>query len=220
MDSTHSLIAEVKEVLDSGSPSRCEAILRELTQLFLDSAERCSKEQIAVFDDVLMAVVEHVGCLGTAELSRRLAPCIKAPPTLLRKLASHLDLRISGILLKEAVALTNEEIAAIAATASRNHLLIIADRDSIDEKVTDALINRADVDAMLKFVSNKDARISHIGFVKLINAAKRESSLTDLVASRADLPDELKPFIAMLRRAAEPAQAVAPIPAGAAAAAG
>jgi hypothetical protein len=80
----------------------------------------------------------------------------------------------------------------------------------MDEKVTDALINRGDVDAMRKFVANGRARVSHVGFVKLINAAKRDNSLTEIVAGRTDLPDELKPFIAMLRRSSEPAQAGAP----------
>lgn len=209
MSAADSLITEIKEVLDGGSPSRREVILHDVTELFLDAVERYSKEQIAVFDDVLVTIVEHVDLDALAELSRRLVSCTKAPPALLRKLASHLDLRISGILLKEAVALSEEDIATIAATASHHHLLIIASRDSIGEKVTDALINRGDVEAMRKFAPNEHARISHIGFVKLINAAKRESSLTDIVASRPDLPDELKPFIAMLRRSPEPAQASA-----------
>ena len=205
MSSSDSLITEIKGVLDGGSPSRREAILHELTELFLDGAERYSKEQIAVFDDVLLTVVEHVDRDALAELGERLASCANAPPALLRKLASHLDLKISGALLKEAVALSEDDIATIAATASHNHLLVIASRDSIGEQVTDALINRGDVNAMLKFVPNEQARISHVGFVKLINAAKRESALTEIVASRADLPDELKPFIAMLRRSSEPA---------------
>jgi uncharacterized protein (DUF2336 family) len=215
MSSTDSLITEIKEILDGGSPSRRETILHDITELFLDDAERYSKEQIAVFDDVLATVVEHVDREALAELSRRLASCAKAPPTLLRKLASHLDLKISAVLLKEAAALSEDEIAAIAATASHNHLQIIASRDSIGEKITDALINRGDVEAMRKFVPNAQARISHVGFVKLINAAKRESSLTEIVASRSDLPDELRPFIAMLRHSSDTAQAGAPVVAAA-----
>ncbi len=91
----------------------------------------------------------------------------------MRKLAAHPDLKISGVLLKDAVAVSDEEIAAIASAASHTHLLVIASRDSIDEKVTDALINRGDVEAMRTFAANDRARVSHVGFVKLINAAKR-----------------------------------------------
>jgi uncharacterized protein (DUF2336 family) len=215
MSSAEPLVTEIKEALDSVSPSRREAILHDMTELFLEGAELYSKEQIAVFDEVLLSIIEHTEREALMELGRRLAPCAKAPPNLMRKLASHPDLKISAILLKEAVALRDEEIAAIAAAASHNHLLVIASRDSIDEKITDALINRGDIEAMRKFVANDRARVSHIGFVKLINAAKRDNSLTEIVACRTDLPDELKPFIAMLRRTSEPAQAGAPAAAAA-----
>jgi uncharacterized protein (DUF2336 family) len=210
MSSADSLVTEIKEALDGVSPSRHEAILNDMTELFLEGAERYSREQIAVFDDVLLAIIEHNDRDALIELCKRLAPCAKAPPNLMRKLASHPDLKISAILLKDAVALTDDEIAAIASAASHTHLLVIASRDTMDEKVTDALINRGDFEAMRKFAANAHARVSHVGFVKLINAAKRDNSLTEIVAGRTDLPDELKPFIAMLRRASEPAPAGTP----------
>lgn len=215
MSSADSLVIEIKEALDGVPPSRHEAILHDMTELFLEGAERYSGEQIAVFDDVLLAIIEHNERDALIELSKRLAPCTKAPPNLMRKLAAHPDLKISGVLLKDAVALGDDEIAAIASAASHPHLLMIASRDSMDEKVTDALINRGDVEAMRKFVANERARVSHVGFVKLINAAKRDNSLTEFVAGRTDLPDELKPFIAMLRRSSDPAQAGAPVAAAA-----
>jgi uncharacterized protein (DUF2336 family) len=109
--------------------------------------------------------------------------------------------------LEQCTVLADDDIAAIAATATSVQLLVIAGRNGIGESVTDALITRGDFDAMRKFVANEQARVSHIGFVKLINAAKRDGSLTELVASRADLPDELKPFIGMLRRSSDTAQA-------------
>ena len=80
------------------------------------------------------------------------------------------------------------------------------------ETITDALISRGDIEVLRKCVSNERARVSHVGFVKLINAAKRDGTLTDIVASRQDLPDELKPFIGMLR--AQPAPAAKQAAAG------
>ena len=204
---TDSLITEIKEVLDGTPPSRGEAMLHDMTELFLKNAERYSKEQLTVFDDVFHTIIEHVDRDALSELSRRLAACPTPPPALLRKLAAHPDLKISGVLLKEAVGLGDDEIAVIAAAASHIHLLAIASRDSIGELVTDALINRSDAEVMRKFVPNQRARVSHIGFVKLINAAKRDGSLTEIVASRTDLPDELKPFIGMLRQAGAPGAA-------------
>src|SRR5207253_1528319 len=109
--------------------------------------------------------------------------------------------------LDQCAALSDEDLAEIAETVTSVQLMVIAGRNGLGETATDALINRGDLEVMRKFVTNENARVSHIGFVKLINAAKRDGSLTELVASRADMPDELKPFIGMLRRSSEAAQA-------------
>ena len=58
MSSAESLVMEIKETLDGVSPSRREAILHDMTDLFLEGAELYSKEQIAVFDEVMLAVIE------------------------------------------------------------------------------------------------------------------------------------------------------------------
>ena len=86
MISTDSLITEIKEVLDGTPPSRGEAMLHDMTELFLKNAERYSKEQLTVFDDVFHTIIEHVDRDALSELSRRLAACPTPPPALLRKL--------------------------------------------------------------------------------------------------------------------------------------
>jgi uncharacterized protein (DUF2336 family) len=204
MSLADSLVAEIQEVLNGVPPARRIEILRDMTELFLDGAGLYSKEQIAVFDAVLLAVTEQSERDELIELGSRLAPIAGAPPALMRKLASHPDIKVSGALLESCAALTDDDIAEIASTASPAHLMVIANRGESGESITDALISRGDVEVLRKCVSNEHARVSHIGFVKLINAAKRDGTLTDIVASRQDLPDELKPFIAMLR--AQPAQ--------------
>jgi uncharacterized protein (DUF2336 family) len=207
MSSADSLVTEIKDVLDGVQPSRRTAILRDMTDLFLEGVDVYSAEQIAVFGEALSAVVDHAERDELIELSKRLLPCAKAPSAVMRKLASNTDMKISGAVLEQCTVLTDEDLADVAATATSVQLMIIAGRDGIGESVTDALINRGDIEVMRKFVVNDNARVSHIGFVKLINAAKRDGSLIEIVASRTDLPEELKPFIGMLRRSSEAAQA-------------
>jgi uncharacterized protein (DUF2336 family) len=199
MSLADSLVTEIEEVLTGTPPARRIEILREMTELFLDGAGLYSKEQIAVFDAALLAVTEQSERDELIELGSRLAPIAGAPPALMRKLASHPDIKVSGALLESCASLTDDDIAEIASTASPVHLMVIANRDESGESITDALISRGDIEVLRKCVSNERARVSHVGFVKLINAAKRDGSLTDIVASRKDLPDELKPFIDMLR---------------------
>ncbi|MBX9826261.1 MAG: DUF2336 domain-containing protein [Xanthobacteraceae bacterium] len=203
MSATDSLVSEVKEVLDDAPASRRISILRDMTELFLDGAGLHSKEQIAVFGAVLIAITEQSERDELIELGSKLAPIAAAPPDLMRKLAAHHDIKVSGALLHQCASLSDDDIAEIAATATPPQLMAIANRAESSESITDALISRGDIEILRKCVANERARVSHVGFVKLINAAKRDSALTDMVASRQDLPAELKPFIGMLR--AQPA---------------
>jgi hypothetical protein len=61
--------------------------------------------------------------------------------------------------------------------------------------VTDLLIDRGNADIAYKLVANPGARLSELGFVKLINQAKDDSTLAGMIAARADLPPELEPFL-------------------------
>jgi len=222
MSSAESLVAEIKDILDGEAPSRRTTVLREVTDLFLDGGAHYTREQIEVFDEVICTIAEHVDRDALMDLAKRLAPCAKAPSGVMRKLATNTDVKISCFVLDQCATFTDEDLAEICATVTSVQLMVIAGRSGIGEAATDALINRGDIEVMRRFVTNEHARVSHIGFVKLINAAKRDGSLTELVASRADLPDELKPFIGMLRRSSEAAQAGAQAgaPVAAAAAAG
>jgi uncharacterized protein (DUF2336 family) len=209
MSSADSLVREIKEALTGAPASRRIAVLRDMTELFLDGAGLYSKQQIAIFGAALVAITEHSERDELIELGAKLSPVESAPPVLMRKLASHPDIKVSGALLERCAALADSDIAEIAATASPAQLLAIANRAEAGESVTDTLINRGDIEILRKCVSNDRARVSHVGFVKLINAAKRDGTLTDIVASRKDLPDELRPFIGMLRAQPTSKQAAA-----------
>ena len=49
----------------------------------------------------------------------------------MRKLASHPDIKVSGALLESCAALSDDDIAEIAATAGPAHLMVIASRERI-----------------------------------------------------------------------------------------
>jgi uncharacterized protein (DUF2336 family) len=98
--------------------------------------------------------------------------------------------------LEKSNALVDEALAGIAETASWRHLRVIAARTQISEKVTDILVDRGSGgDIACKLAANPGARLSELGFVKLINQAKTDSTLASMIAARPDLPPELEPFL-------------------------
>jgi uncharacterized protein (DUF2336 family) len=161
MSAADSLVGEIKDVLDGVPASRRISILRDMTELFLDGAGLYSKQQIAIFGAVLIAITEHSERDELIELASKLAPIASAPPALMRKLASNPDIKVSGALLQQPCAsLSDDDIAEIAATATPAQLQAIANRPEPGESITDALINRGDIEILRKCVSNERARIA------------------------------------------------------------
>jgi uncharacterized protein (DUF2336 family) len=192
----HSLIAELDAALGQAPNSRQSKILHHITDLFLSDTMSFSAEQVAIFDDVFQRLIEKADNPSLVILSTRLAPVENAPPNVIASLAQNDDIEVSEPVLASSPVLTDEVIAKITAAAKgARQLTAIAARVRISEAVTDALIDRGVPEMINKVVANRSARISEIGFVKLINRAKGDRALAAAIAARGDLPAELLPFL-------------------------
>lgn len=199
-----SVVGEIDVALRSGSPGRRTEVLRQVTSLFVSDVEKLSENQISLFGDVMMHLVEEIEAGALAELSARLAPVSQAPRAVIRKLASIDVVEISGPILQESERLTDQDLIEIAASRDQAHQLRIAGRSSLNEAVTDVLIDRCDVTVASKVAANSGARISNAGFSKLAMLAEGNDQLAETVARRTDVPPHL--FRALLSRATEAVQ--------------
>jgi uncharacterized protein (DUF2336 family) len=128
-------------------------------------------------------------------LSAKLAPVGKAPINVVARLSGYDDIAISGPALEKSDALTDDTLAEIAGTKSQMHLVAVAGRARISEIVTDALIDRGNSEVARRLAANRGARLSKLGFVKLIKRATGDKALAAAIASRTDMPPELGPFL-------------------------
>lgn len=195
MSETGSLIAELDAALSSASGSRNLAILRRVTDLFLGGSENFSNDYVAIFDDVIGRLIEKTELPALIELSNRLAPLVNARMNVIASLARNDDIAVSGPVLEKSNALTDQALAEIAGTKGQKHLAAIAGRAEISETVTDILVERGNSEVARNVIANLGARISELGFVKLINRCKGDNALAAAVANRTDIPPELEPFL-------------------------
>jgi uncharacterized protein (DUF2336 family) len=190
------LIAELDAALGQAPSARQSKILHRITDLFLSDTMSYSDEQVSIFDDVFQRLIERVDNPSLVTLSTRLAPVENGPPNVIATLAQNDDIAISEPVLTLSPVLTDQVIAKVAGSAKGpRHLAAIAARVRISEAVTDALIDRGVPEMINKVIANPVARISEIGFVKLINRAKGDKALATAIAARGDLPAELMPFL-------------------------
>lgn len=196
-----SVIAEIEEVLRSGSAEKLDRTLRQITDLFVHGAPLYNDDHVQLFDDVLGRLVEEIEQRALAELATRLAPIPNAPIGVVRRLANDDDIAVAGPLLKRSPRLAEAELADIARRKSQDHLLAISERPRIGETVTDVLVQRGDQQVARQVAANRGAKLSDASFSRLVDRAVRDDVLAERVGRRPDIPPHI--FRDLVMRATE-----------------
>jgi uncharacterized protein (DUF2336 family) len=204
MSSSPSLIPELEEVLQHGSPARRAETLKRITAYFLDGASRFNDDHVRVFDEVFSRLITEIETKARSELSQRLAPVGNAPVDVVRQLAKDDDISVAGPVLKQSSRLAEADLVDIAQTKSQAHLLAISERPGIAEPVTDVLVRRGDREVVHSVADNRDARFSDTSFFSLVDRAGDDGVLAEKVGLRPDIPPRL--FRDLLLKATEVVQ--------------
>ena len=168
-----SILDEIESAIRLGSAEKHIETAQRVTELFLSSVGSFGEEQIDLFDDVLERLIKTIELraiadvsarIALAEISTQLAPVAKAPPSVIRLLASNDEIRIAGPVLQESARLDEEDLVNLAIAKSEQHLLAIAGRWWLKHVVTDALLARRFPSVSKRIVSNPGARVSAKGF--------------------------------------------------------
>lgn len=183
-----SLFDDLDAALQSGSSEKRVAMLRQVTDLFLGEADRLSAEQIGVFDNVLVQLIDRIETRTLAEISLRLAPVANAPIDLTLNLARHSEIAVAGPILTNSTRLTTADLVEIARTKSQHHLLAISGRAQIETAVTDVLMDRGNQAVVHSIAGNAGAMFSESGFAALLKAAETDDKLAEKTGSRLDIP--------------------------------
>jgi uncharacterized protein (DUF2336 family) len=199
-----SLITEIEDAIAGGSSERRTSLLRSITDLFLNGTASFSDEQIAMFDDVIGKLTEHIEVEVRAELSRRLAPVHRAPPSIVRALASDDAIVVARPVLEQSPRLRDADLLETAKTKSQGHLLAISKRKTLSEIVTDVLVTRGNQEVARSVAKNQGALFSAMGFDTLVARCSSDSTLAECLSTRKDLtPYRLKKLIAVASKAVQ-----------------
>ena len=185
-----SLLPELEEVVQHGSAEKRAKTLRRVTSLFLDGAANYSDEHVALFDDVIGALIEEIEVKALAELARRLASVPNAPHGVVTTLAKNDNIAVAGPVLKQSH-LADPDLKYIAETKSLAHLLALSTRLGLSETLSDILVRRGDREVARSIATNHKARLSEDAFTTLVRRAERDSALAEKIGSRTDIPPRL-----------------------------
>ena len=182
------LIAELEGAVKNGSSARRVQMLRQITDLFLSDADRLNENQIGIFDDVLIRLIERMEARTLAQLSATLCDSNAAPREVVRQLAYHKEASVAVPVLAKSSRLSESDLIEIASTRGQQHLLAISGRETLKEAVTDVLIKRGDSSVTHALANNTGARFSETGYSTLVTNAERDESLVEKLGLRLDIP--------------------------------
>lgn len=191
MHAGQSLIAELESAVSKGTSEQRVTTLRRVTDLFLNGSDRFDQQQIRLFDDVLLHLVQSIEVRALAELSATLAPVDRAPAGVLRRLAYDDDIAVAGPVLTHSKQLSGDDLVKIAQTKGQPHLIALSGRASLDEGLTDILIGRGDGGVNRTLAQNLGARFSQNGFQSLVSSAENDETLAESLGVRLDLPEQM-----------------------------
>src|SRR5215212_612846 len=205
-----SIVDELEAAINTGSAEKSLDTVGRVTDLFLSSAGNLNSEQLELFETVLERLIKTIEIraiadvsarIALAEISIKLAPVAKAPPSVVRRLAANDEITIAGPVLTESARLSAEDLVGIAESKSESHLLAVAGRWWLKEVITDALLARHYPSVSRRVMTNPGARVSAAGFAIVVAQAESDPELAVETGIRIDLPGELRGQL--LRQATE-----------------
>ena len=104
------LVSDLESAIASGS-DKTGAMLHRITDLFLISAGHYSVDQLNVYDDVLMMLVDKVETAARAEFAKRLAPIDGAPGKTIRSLALDDAIEVAEPVLSQSNAVDDKTLS-------------------------------------------------------------------------------------------------------------
>jgi len=183
----HDLIDLAKEP----SSERRRELLREVTNLFFSGDGAQSPAELGMFDDVMTRLASDMEEEVRAELASMMADATVPPRRLLLGLASDESVAVAEPLLSRSIALSDDDLLAVARTRGQDHLRAISGRAFVSEAVSDAIVERADDDTLGVLLRNQNASLSREAHETAAERAAANPQLHSAVVDRQNLPPDL-----------------------------
>jgi len=174
---------------DSSNAARSQ-LFENMSGLFLSEGEKLSEQERAHISDILGKLIADVETTVRAALSTKLADSPQAPKELVTLLAND-NIEVARPLLFKSRVLLEPELMEIIEKRSKEHLMVITERDDINAMLSEALIEYGDEDVIEGLLRNSDAEISREAMAFLAEESKRLDRFQEPLLARHDIPTEL-----------------------------
>jgi uncharacterized protein (DUF2336 family) len=163
------------------------ALARSLLDMMSSGGSSLPQER-ALAADTLLRLLPKLPLKSMIMLSERVAMMDQPSPQLVNKLIRDPRIEISGYLLENCAAISDQDLNQLIVERDVAKMRLIARRRKVARAVSDELLQLEDVSVMLTLVRNTGAEISHDGYQTLATFAARKTDILAPLCTRADLP--------------------------------
>lgn len=149
-----------------------------------------SEREHALVTSILSKLLTEIETTLRQNLAEELAELEDAPHDLINLLAND-EIEVARPILFKSHILAEPDLIEIIQNRSKEHLLVIAERDDISTTVSDLLINYGDEDVVSHLIENGDAEISRESMEYLVEESKRIDRFQEPLIARHDIPKDL-----------------------------
>lgn len=178
------------DLAQAPSSDKRRELLREVTDLFFETAESRSAREEQLFDEVLRAVASTMSESVLKELAERFADAENPPTALMRDLAEQ-TIPVAELVLRRCRSLTEEDLLRVVAEKSQAHVRAVAQRESVSETLSAAIVEKGDDSTVDVLMRNRGAKISRETLEVVVDRAQHSRALHEAVVLRPDLPLDL-----------------------------
>ena len=163
-----------------------KSLVNAVSDLFFDSQELLTDREKALMTDILRQLLHDMEMSVRRELAERLAKTENAPHELVITLAND-KIEVAYPILRESELLHDTDLIEIIHHRALQHQLAIAMRKTLNESVTDALVETGREDVIKTMLENPDAKLSKITMEYLVDQSKHVDSYQNPLLARSDL---------------------------------
>ena len=163
-----------------------DQLFRNMAQLYSYVSDRCDDEQVAQYDEVLCQLAELVEVEARTHVAKLLAPLDRAPGNVVSKLAND-DIQVAAPLLEFSNVLSDDDLIDIVTHQSEAHRVAIAGRNSVPERVGDAIVEHGGAPSVGRLVQNSQAELGKEALHKLVTRASGDMTLATNLRGRTDI---------------------------------
>jgi uncharacterized protein (DUF2336 family) len=113
------------------------------------------------------------------------------PPRMLMRDLSMKSFPIAEKVLRRCTSLSDDDLIRVIQSRSQMHVRAVAQREVVSERLSDAIVERADDSTLDTLVRNKGATLSRTAMEVVVDRAQLNADLHEGVVKRADLPLDL-----------------------------